>query len=88
YGLVHISAGDLLRSEVTAGTEYGKKAKEFMEKGLLVPDEIVVTMVKRRLAQQDAQETGWLLDGYPRSLSQAQVLENLEIKPDIFLVLD
>ncbi|GLJ42848.1 hypothetical protein SUGI_0888210 [Cryptomeria japonica] len=88
YGVVHISAGDLLRSEITAGTETGEKAKEFMEKGLLVPDEIVVTMVKRRLAQQDAQEMGWLLDGYPRSLSQALVLENLEIKPDLFIVLD
>uniref|UniRef100_A0A0D6QX12 adenylate kinase n=1 Tax=Araucaria cunninghamii TaxID=56994 RepID=A0A0D6QX12_ARACU len=88
YGLVHISTGDLLRSEVAAGSANGKKAKEFMEKGALVPDEIVVSMVKRRLAQQDAQEKGWLLDGYPRSLPQAQVFESLEIKPDIFLVLD
>jgi adenylate kinase len=45
-------------------------------------------MVKNRLAQQDAQEKGWLLDGYPRSLSQAEVLEKLEIRPDIFLLLD
>lgn len=88
YGLVHISTGDLLRSEVAAGTENGKKAKEYMAKGLLVPDEIVTTMVKNRLAQQDAQEKGWLLDGYPRSLSQAEVLEKLEIRPDIFLLLD
>eukprot|EP01018_Ginkgo_biloba_P023852 Gb_32688 [translate_table: standard] len=88
YGLVHIAAGDLLRVEVAAGTENGKRAKEYMEKGLLVPDEIVVTMVKERLAQQDAQEKGWLLDGYPRSLSQAAALESLGIRPDLFIVLD
>ena len=67
YGLVHISAGDLLRAEIAAGSENGKRAKEFMEKGQLVPDEIVVNMVKERLLQPDAQEKGWLLDGYPRS---------------------
>uniref|UniRef100_A0A0C9S7M6 adenylate kinase n=1 Tax=Wollemia nobilis TaxID=56998 RepID=A0A0C9S7M6_9CONI len=88
YGLVHIAAGDLLRAEVAAGTENGKRAKEYMEKGSLVPDEIVVTMVKERLAQQDAQEKGWLLDGYPRSLSQATALVNLGIRPDLFLLLD
>lgn len=88
YGLVHISTGDLLRSEVAAGTENGEKAKEYMEKGLLVPDEIVTRMVMDRLAQQDSQEKGWLLDGYPRSLTQAEVLEKLGIRPDIFLLLD
>ncbi|CAO2200252.1 unnamed protein product [Urochloa humidicola] len=88
YGLVHISAGDLLRAEIAAGSENGKQAKEFMEKGQLVPDEIVVNMVKDRLLQQDAQENGWLLDGYPRSYSQAMALENLEIRPDIFILLD
>ncbi|XP_077231816.1 adenosine monophosphate kinase isoform X2 [Tasmannia lanceolata] len=88
YGLVHIAAGDLLRAEIAAGSENGKRAKEHMEKGLLVPDEIVVTMVKERLLQEDAQENGWLLDGYPRSLSQATALENLGIRPDLFVVLD
>ncbi|XP_058090173.1 adenylate kinase, chloroplastic [Magnolia sinica] len=88
YGLVHIAAGDLLRVEIAAGSANGKRAKEYMEKGQLVPDEIVVTMVKERLFQQDAQENGWLLDGYPRSLSQATALENLLIRPDIFLFLD
>ncbi|XP_072992122.1 adenylate kinase, chloroplastic-like isoform X2 [Typha latifolia] len=88
YGLVHISAGDLLREEIAAGTENGRQAKEFMEKGMLVPNEIVVTMVKERLLQPDAEKHGWLLDGYPRSLSQAMALENLSIQPDIFIVLD
>lgn len=88
YGLVHISAGDLLRAEIASGSENGKKAKEFMENGQLVPDEIVVNMVKGRLAQPDAQENGWLLDGYPRSHSQAMALENLAIRPDIVILLD
>ncbi|XP_006659039.1 probable adenylate kinase 2, chloroplastic [Oryza brachyantha] len=88
YDLVHISAGDLLRAEIAAGSENGKRAKEFMEKGQLVPDEIVVNMVKGRLLQPDAQEKGWLLDGYPRSYSQAMALETLGIRPDIFILLD
>ncbi|RRT42102.1 hypothetical protein B296_00018845 [Ensete ventricosum] len=88
YQLVHIAAGDLLRVEIAAGTEKGKRAKEYMEKGMLVPDEIVVMMVKERLLQPDAQENGWLLDGYPRSFSQAKALEGLGIRPDIFVLLD
>ncbi|RRT80796.1 hypothetical protein B296_00012960 [Ensete ventricosum] len=59
-----------------------------MEKGMLVPDEIVVMMVKERLLQPDAQENGWLLDGYPRSFSQAKALEDLGIRPDIFILLE
>ncbi|XP_010242037.1 PREDICTED: adenylate kinase, chloroplastic [Nelumbo nucifera] len=88
YGLVHIAAGDLLRAEVAAGTENGKQAKEHMEKGQLVPDEIVVMMVKERLLQPDSQESGWLLDGYPRSLSQAKALEDFGIQPDLFILLE
>ncbi|KAJ7565302.1 hypothetical protein O6H91_02G055900 [Diphasiastrum complanatum] len=88
YGLVHIAAGDLLRAEVAAGTENGLKAKEYMDKGKLVPNEVVVTMVKQRLSQSDAQEKGWLLDGYPRSLSQAAALEALGIRPHVFILLE
>ncbi|KAI3972810.1 hypothetical protein MKX01_019468 [Papaver californicum] len=88
YGLVHIAAGDLLRAEVAAGSENGKRAKEFMEKGQLVPDEIVVMMVKERLFRPDSQENGWLLDGYPRSSSQSMALEDFGIRPDLFILLD
>ncbi|KAE8056190.1 hypothetical protein FH972_012981 [Carpinus fangiana] len=88
YGLVHVSAGDLLRAEIAAGSENGRRAKEFMEKGKLVPDEIVVTMVKERLLQSDSQENGWLLDGYPRSLSQATALKELGFEPDLFILLE
>ncbi|XP_042014886.1 adenylate kinase, chloroplastic-like [Salvia splendens] len=88
YNLVHIAAGDLLRAEVAAGTENGKRAKEFMEMGKLVPNEIVVMMVKERLSQQDSQENGWLLDGYPRSESQATALKKFGFVPDIFILLE
>lgn len=87
YGLVHISAGDLLRAEVAAGSENGKQAKEHMERGQLVPDEIVVKMVKDRLSRPDSIENGWLLDGYPRSSSQAEAL-GFGFQPDIFIVLE
>ncbi|XP_039051584.1 adenylate kinase, chloroplastic-like [Hibiscus syriacus] len=88
YGLVHISAGDLLRAEIAAASENGKLAKEYMEKGQLVPNEIVVMMVKERLLQLDSQQRGWLLDGYPRSSSQAAALEDYGIRPDVFILLD
>ncbi|KAK2450575.1 adenylate kinase family protein [Trifolium repens] len=88
YGLVHISTGDLLRSEVAAGTEIGNKAKEFMNAGRLVPDEIVTAMVAARLSCEDVKQKGWLLDGYPRSLAQAESLEKMQIRPDVYIVLD
>eukprot|EP00882_Tetradesmus_deserticola_P006169 GHRQ01006494.1.p1 GENE.GHRQ01006494.1~~GHRQ01006494.1.p1 ORF type:complete len:272 (+),score=128.50 GHRQ01006494.1:329-1144(+) len=88
YNLVHISVGDLLREQVQQGTAAGKKAKDFMDKGVLVPDDVVVEMVKSRLASPDVQERGWLLDGYPRSASQAEAIEKEGIRPDIFLLID
>ncbi|KAI9200127.1 hypothetical protein LWI28_003082 [Acer negundo] len=88
YGLVHVAAGDLLRAEIASGSENGKRAKEYMEKGQLVPDEIAVMMVKDRLSQPDSQEKGWLLDGYPRSLSQATGLKAYGFEPDLFILLE
>mmetsp|Transcript_8397 Transcript_8397/g.20943 ORF Transcript_8397/g.20943 Transcript_8397/m.20943 type:complete len:265 (-) Transcript_8397:228-1022(-) len=88
YNLVHISVGDLLRDQVKNGTPAGKKAKDFMDQGVLVPDEVVVEMVKSRLAQRDVEINGWLLDGYPRSASQAQAIEKEGIRPDVFLLIE
>ncbi|CAO2835359.1 unnamed protein product [Amaranthus hypochondriacus] len=88
YGLVHISTGDLLRAEISSGSENGKKAKDYMDKGQLVPNEIVVMMVKDRLLRPDSLEKGWLLDGYPRSLSQAVALKDSGFKPDLFILLE
>jgi adenylate kinase len=87
FGITHISAGDLLRAAVAQGTEDGLRAKEFMDRGDLVPDEVVVNMVKSRLNEPDC-ANGWLLDGYPRSASQAEALSSYGIEPDLFLLLD
>ncbi|XP_015058807.1 adenylate kinase, chloroplastic-like isoform X1 [Solanum pennellii] len=88
YGLVHIAAGDLLRAEIAAGSENGKQAKEYMDKGKLVPNEIVVAMVKDRLNGPDSREKGWLLDGYPRSSSQAIALREFGFQPNLFILLE
>ncbi|KAI7845554.1 hypothetical protein COHA_000845 [Chlorella ohadii] len=88
YGLVHISVGDLLRAEVAAGTPAGKKAKSFMDNGDLVPNEVVVEMVKNKLGEDAVQQNGWLLDGYPRSGEQAEAIEKEGIRPDVFLLIN
>ena len=88
YGLVHISAGDLLRAAVKEGTPAGLEAKEYMDRGDLVPDSCVVSMVVDALDTPDAKEKGWLLDGYPRSASQADAIAKEGIEPDTFLLLD
>ena len=85
YGVAHISTGDLLRAAIKNGTELGKQAKSYMDKGQLVPDELVVNLVKERLADDDAQK-GFILDGFPRTTAQAVVLDS-ELK-DMGLALD
>jgi len=74
--LAHISTGDLLRAEVKAGTPLGLKAKAVMEAGQLVSDEILLGMLKERLAQADC-KNGFILDGYPRNVAQCRGLEDL-----------
>lgn len=71
--ITHVSTGDMFRAAIKAGTEMGKKAKEYMDAGQLVPDEVVVGMVKERLSQADCAK-GFLLDGFPRTLPQADAL--------------
>ena len=73
-GVPHISTGAMLRDNVEAGTELGRQADAIMQAGDLVPDEIVVAMVKERLAQEDA-ACGYLLDGFPRNTAQAAALD-------------
>ena len=70
----HVSTGDILRAEVGAGSELGAKAKEYMDRGELEPDDLVVAMVAHRLAQPDC-GNGYLLDGFPRTMGQATALE-------------
>jgi adenylate kinase len=74
YDIPHISTGDIFRSNIKMGTELGKKAKTYMDKGLLVPDELVISIVKDRLAKDDC-KNGFLLDGFPRTLSQGEALD-------------
>ncbi len=74
YGLVHLSTGDLLRDEVSSGSVLGIKAAEIMNKGELVSDELVLSIVEGRLANINA---GWLLDGFPRNVNQANSLKSL-----------
>jgi adenylate kinase len=85
--VVHVSTGDLLRENVRGGTEVGKKAKEFMDQGKLVPDDIVIAMVKERIAKDDVKKNGFMLDGFPRTLEQAQALDKVA-KIDAVLVID
>jgi adenylate kinase len=73
YGIPAISTGDMLREAISAGTQMGLEAKSFMDKGELVPDEVVIGIVKERLKADDAQD-GFLLDGFPRSAVQAETL--------------
>lgn len=73
YGVPHISTGDMLRAAVRDGTAFGLKAKEYMDAGKLLPDDIMVGLVAERLGQPDA-IPGWLLDGFPRTIGQAEAL--------------
>ena len=74
YGIPHISTGDIFRANIKNGTELGKKAKTYMDQGLLVPDELVVDLVVDRVAQDDA-KNGYVLDGFPRTIPQAEALD-------------
>lgn len=78
YNIPHISTGDIFRENIKKGTELGKKAKSFIDKGQLVPDELVIEIVKDRLSKEDC-KAGFLLDGFPRTVAQANSLsEELE----------
>jgi adenylate kinase len=76
YGIVHLSTGDMLRAAVAAGTPVGLVAKDIMDRGGLVPDEVVVEIIADRIAQRDAAQ-GFVLDGFPRTVPQAEALDSL-----------
>jgi adenylate kinase len=88
YGVVHVSTGDLLREETRKGTPLGKQAQQYMNQGALVPDELITQLVKEKLATPEAKARGWLLDGFPRTKSQALSLQMAGILPQLFVVLD
>ena len=76
HGIVQLSTGDMLRAAVAAGTPVGLKAKELMERGALVPDDVVVAIIADRITHPDAKR-GFVLDGFPRTVPQAEALEKL-----------
>lgn len=81
YQIPHVSTGDIFRANIKNGTELGKKAKEYMDQGLLVPDELTVDLVIDRLSQEDCQN-GYILDGFPRTIPQAEALDAALAKRD------
>jgi adenylate kinase len=94
YGAVHVSTGDMLREAVAEGTEFGRQAKEYMDSGALLPDEIMLGIITERLASPDVASGGFLLDGFPRTLGQADALVgiteldvavNLEVPREVVL---
>ncbi|MFB0954028.1 MAG: adenylate kinase [Aeromonadaceae bacterium] len=84
YGIPQISTGDMLRAAIKAGTPLGLKAKEVMDKGQLVSDEIIIGLVKERIAQDDCAK-GFLLDGFPRTIPQADAMKAVGVMVDFVL---
>lgn len=91
YSIPHISTGDIFRKNISESTPLGMEAKSYMDKGLLVPDEVTINMVKDRLQQEDCL-SGYLLDGFPRTVAQAEALneflENRNEQLDTSLLID
>lgn len=90
YSLPHISTGDIFRNQIAKNTELGKKAKEYIDKGMLVPDELTIDLVENRLRENDC-KNGFLLDGFPRTVNQAKALkaflEGMNSKLDVALLI-
>ena len=82
YNLVHLSTGDLLRAQIAQGTELGLKAKKLMDEGLLVPDEVVIGMIDSALQAHKATAGGFIFDGFPRTVPQAERLDQLMTQHD------
>lgn len=87
WGIPAISTGDMLRAAIKAGTDLGKTAKSFMDEGKLVPDEIVIGIIKEHLAT-DACKNGFILDGFPRSIPQAEALDAMGVQIDAVLSIE
>jgi adenylate kinase len=88
YVVPHISTGDILRAAVKEGTDLGLKAKEIMDEGGLVPDDIMIGIVAERIGKPDARSRGFVLDGFPRTVPQAGALDEITVDQPIDLVID
>ena len=89
YGYVHISTGELLREEIAAGGELANEISSIIESGKLVSDELVATLLTKRLSQDDVKQHGFILDGYPRNIAQAKTLEEIleEVQSSVDVVI-
>lgn len=87
YGIPQISTGDMLRAAIKAGTELGKQAKAVIDAGQLVSDDIILGLIKERIAQDDC-EKGFLLDGFPRTIPQAEGLKQMDVAVDYVIEFD
>jgi adenylate kinase len=87
YGIAHISTGDILRLAMESGTEVGLRAKEFVEAGALVPDDLIIDLVKDRISQSDCRH-GFVIDGFPRTTAQADALRSARIRLDYVVEID
>ena len=76
-GIVKLSTGDMVRDEIKKGSELGKKIKTYYDQGKLVPDEIIIEMLKKRIYQEDCKRKGFILDGFPRTIQQSQALDKI-----------
>jgi len=88
FGYLHLSTGDLLRDAVKAQTDLGKQANAYMEKGELVPDPLVISLVQEQMQKPEFKNKGWILDGYPRTKAQAEALTTAGVVPDKIVFLD
>jgi len=88
YIVPHISTGDMLRAAVREGTDFGRKAQAYMSRGDLLPDDIIIGVVGERLEKQDTKTRGYILDGFPRTVGQAQALAELTASEPLDLVVD
>ncbi|MCX7138574.1 MAG: adenylate kinase [Proteobacteria bacterium] len=87
YGIPQISTGAMLRAEIAAGSALGKEAQKYMDEGNLVPDQLVIDMVKGRIAQPDC-KSGFIIDGFPRTVTQAEVLRESGIDVDFVIEIE
>eukprot|EP01063_Lacrimia_lanifica_P017444 TRINITY_DN24536_c0_g1_i1.p2 TRINITY_DN24536_c0_g1~~TRINITY_DN24536_c0_g1_i1.p2 ORF type:complete len:255 (+),score=86.85 TRINITY_DN24536_c0_g1_i1:65-829(+) len=86
-GVVHISTGDILREQIAKNTWLGREAQRYIKDGQLVPDQLVIDLVKKRLNEPDCKRKGWMLDGFPRTASQARIMIRDGIVPDCIVKL-
>lgn len=87
YGIPAISTGAIIREAIKSGTPMGTAAKQFTEQGALVPDEVVIGIIKERLAEKDC-ENGFILDGFPRTVPQAEALDTMGVRIDLVISID